>query len=82
MILKRNSPAPQYARIMLIAWMVVVFLFLFVPIVVIVIYSFNGGRNLYVWTEWSTRWYAAAIDNPRVLNALRVSVQTAVGSAI
>ena len=82
MILKRNSPAPQYARIMLIAWMVVVFLFLFVPIIVIVIYSFNGGRNLYVWTEWSTRWYAAAIDNPRVLNALRVSVQTAVGSAI
>ena len=37
------------------------------------IYSFNGGRNLYVWTEWSTRWYAAALDNPRVLSALRVS---------
>jgi ABC-type spermidine/putrescine transport system permease subunit II len=78
----RNRQNLDLARAALIAWMIVVFLFLFVPIVVIVVYSFNGGRNLYVWTEWSSRWYAAAIDNPRVLNALRVSVQTALANAV
>ncbi len=59
-----------------------IFIFLFLPIAVIVIYSFNGGRNLYIWTEWSTRWYGAVIDNPRVLSAFRVSVQTALINAV
>lgn len=72
-----NRTSTDYARIALLAWMFAVFLFLFLPIAVIVLYSFNGGRNLYVWTEWSVHWYGAAIDNPRVLNALTVSVKTA-----
>jgi ABC-type spermidine/putrescine transport system permease subunit II len=54
-----------------------VFLFLFLPILVVIIYSFNGGRNLYVWTEFSTRWYTVAVNNPRVVNALLVSLQAA-----
>ena len=82
MMPKPNRQPPRYGRIILLAWMVAIFIFLFLPIAVIVIYSFNGGRNLYVWTEWSTRWYGAAIDNPRVLNALRVSVQTALINAV
>ena len=61
----------------LLGWMAVVFLFLFVPILVVVIYSFNGGRNLYIWTEFSSFWYTAALRNPRVLNALSISVQAA-----
>lgn len=77
----KNKQRPDLARAALVAWMIAVFLFLFVPIVVIIVYSFNGGRNLYVWREWSWRWYVAAIDNPRVLNALRVSVQTALVNA-
>lgn len=68
---------PGTARILLLAWMVLVFVFLFLPILVVVIYSFNGGRNLYAWTEFSTRWYGAAIDNPRVVNALLVSLKAA-----
>lgn len=78
----RNRQRPRYGRTLLLLWMAAIFVFLFLPIAVIVIYSFNGGRNLYVWTEWSTRWYGAAIDNPRVLNALRVSVQTALINAV
>lgn len=78
----RNKQKPDLARAALVAWMIAVLFFLFVPIVVIIVYSFNGGRNLYVWTEWSSRWYAAAVDNPRVLNALRVSVQTALVNAV
>lgn len=58
-------------------WMGLVFLFLFLPIVVVIIYSFNGGRNLYIWTEFSTAWYPAVFENPRVMHALNVSVEAA-----
>jgi putrescine transport system permease protein len=68
-------------RIVLLAWMTATFVFLYLPILVIVIYSFNGGRNLYVWTEWSTHWYGEAIDNPRALSALLVSIRTALINA-
>jgi ABC-type spermidine/putrescine transport system permease subunit II len=62
--------------------MVLVFAFLFLPIFVVVLYSFNGGRNLYIWTEFSTYWYAAAFDNPRVLSALGVSLKAAAINAV
>ena len=69
-------------RLVLLAWLAAVFVFLFLPIVVIIIYSFNGGRNLYVWTEWSTHWYGAIFDNPRATSALAVSLQTAFFNAV
>ncbi len=77
----RRRPTDR-ARILLLAWTALVFLFLFLPIFVVVLYSFNGGRNLYVWTEFSTRWYAAALDSPRVLSALSVSLQSALINAV
>jgi ABC-type spermidine/putrescine transport system permease subunit II len=77
-----NQPPTDYGRIVLLIWTAMVFAFLFLPIAVIVLYSFNGGRNLYVWTELSTRWYGAALDNPRVLSALAVSVKTALINAV
>lgn len=61
----------------LYAWMVLIFIFLYAPIAVVVIYSFNGGRNLYIWTEFSTFWYSAVFENPRVINALYVSLRAA-----
>lgn len=78
----RNRLPGHYGHFLLLAWTALIFVFLFLPIAIIVIYSFNGGRNLYIWTEWSTRWYGAVIDNPRVLSALRVSVQTALINAV
>lgn len=69
-------------RWLLIFWMVLVFAFLFLPILVVVIYSFNGGRNLYVWTELSTFWYGYALGNPRVLSTLSVSLQAALINSI
>ena len=76
---RHRSPDP--ARIVLLVWTALVFAFLFLPIFVVVLYSFNGGRNLYIWTEFSMRWYGAALDNPRVLSALSVSLKTAITAA-
>ena len=77
-----NQPPRNYGRLILLAWMTCMFLFLFLPIFVIVIYSFNGGRNLYVWTEWSAHWYAEALGNTRAVGALWVSLQTAMINAV
>jgi len=83
-----TSPVPanrqphNLARTALLVWTALMFLFLFLPIFVIVIYSFNGGRNLYVWTEWSAHWYAEALGNSRALGALWVSLQTALANAV
>jgi ABC-type spermidine/putrescine transport system permease subunit II len=77
-----RRPRPNPGRVAALTWMVLVFAFLFLPIFVVVLYSFNGGRNLYIWTEFSTYWYAAAFDNPRVLSALGVSLKAAAINAV
>ena len=82
MTVKANRRPVNHGRILLLIWMVAIFIFLFLPIVVIVIYSFNGGRNLYVWNGWSAHWYAVAIDNPRALDALFVSIRAALINAV
>jgi ABC-type spermidine/putrescine transport system permease subunit II len=79
--LQRNKLPRDLGRILLLAWAGLVTVFLFMPIAVIVLYSFNGGRNLYIWTEWSTRWYATAVSNRRAVEALVVSLQAGVLSA-
>jgi len=80
--MKPNRMPKNHGRVVLLVWMTAVFIFLFLPIAVIIIYSFNGGRNLYIWTEWSTRWYAAVLSNPRAIDALIVSLQAALINAI
>ena len=77
---RKRKPA-EPARIVLLAWMALVFAFLFLPIFVVVLYSFNGGRNLYVWTEFSPYWYGEALSNPRVVSALVVSLEAALINA-
>ena len=77
-----NHQPRNRGRIIFLTWMTAIFIFLYLPIFVIIIYSFNGGRNLYVWTEWSTHWYGEAIDNPRALGALSVSIRTALINAV
>ncbi|MFT3671895.1 ABC transporter permease [Aestuariivirga sp.] len=77
-----NRQPRDFARTALLVWTALMFLFLFLPIFVIVIYSFNGGRNLYVWTEWSAHWYAEALGNSRAIGALWVSLQTALANAV
>jgi ABC-type spermidine/putrescine transport system permease subunit II len=78
----RRRPARSPGRVVLLAWMALVFAFLFLPIFVVVLYSFNGGRNLYIWTEFSTYWYGAVFDNPRVIGALGVSLKAAAINAV
>ena len=58
-----------------------VLLFLYVPIVFIVLYAFNGSRGQ-TWpiTDWTTEWFGAAVGNPRLHEALILSIEAALGA--
>ncbi len=62
------------------------FLFLYVPIVSLVVYSFNESQLVTVWTHFSTRWYAALLQDDELIAAawlsLRVALLTAFASVV
>lgn len=43
--------------------------FLYLPILVLVVYSFNAGNIVMVWTGFSTEWYAKAFANADIRKA-------------
>ena len=55
--------------------------FLYLPIVVLVIYSFTASRLVGIWGGWSTRWYAALLDDRDMLDSAWISLRIAVVSA-
>ena len=59
-----------------------VYVFLYLPIAVIAIFSLNAGRNASQFTGFSTQWYAKALSNPFVMEALWTSFVVALCSAI
>ncbi|AQA03352.1 hypothetical protein BVC93_14060 [Mycobacterium sp. MS1601] len=58
------------------------FVFLFAPIVVVLAYAFNAGEIITVWAGFSTRWFAEALNNPQIVDAIGTSVIIALGSAV
>lgn len=57
------------------SWLVL--LFLYAPIAVLVVFSFNDNRSVVRWTEFSLRWYAAALENDDIRRSAMISVQVA-----
>ena len=55
--------------------------FLYAPIAILVIYSFNASRLVTVWGGWSTRWYAALLEDRAMIDAALASLGIAVVSA-
>jgi putrescine transport system permease protein len=62
------------------------FLFLYIPIISLVVYSFNESQLVTVWTRFSTRWYAALLQDDELIAAgwlsLRVALLTAFASVV
>jgi putrescine transport system permease protein len=57
------------------------FLFLYGPIAILVIMSFNASKLVTVWGGFSTRWYAALLEDAATQRAAAVSLQAAAASA-
>src|SRR5216684_780153 len=55
--------------------------FLYAPIAILVVYSFNASRLVTVWGGWSTRWYAALIEDRAMIDAALASLGIAIVSA-
>lgn len=53
------------------------FVYLYAPLAVVVVYSFNANRIAGVWTEFSLKWYASALQNQPLMNALKTSLTVA-----
>jgi putrescine transport system permease protein len=57
------------------------YIFLFAPIVSVIVYSFNESRLVTVWSGFSTKWYAALVQDGRILDAVRLSLTIAAFAA-
>ena len=57
------------------------FAFLYLPILLLVLFSFNESRLVTVWGGFSTRWYAALLQNQAMLDAAWVTLRVALLSA-
>jgi putrescine transport system permease protein len=55
--------------------------FLYAPIAILIIYSFNASRLVAVWGGWSTRWYAALLEDRAMIDAAVASLGVALASA-
>ena len=55
--------------------------FLYLPIAILMIYSFNASRLVAVWGGWSTRWYAALLEDRAMIDAALASLGIATVSA-
>ena len=57
-------------------------LFIYVPMFILVIYSFNGGRLVTVWSGWSLKWYVGLLDNTKLMTAVFRSLEIAFYTSI
>lgn len=55
--------------------------FLYAPIVLLVVYSFNAGRLVTVWSGASLRWYRVLASDAQMLGAVWVSLRVGLVSA-
>lgn len=57
------------------------FAFLYIPILILIIYSFNAGRSVAVWSGWSTKWYISVFQNDQLLDAAWITLKVGAISA-
>jgi len=64
-----------------VAAIVLGLLFLYVPIAILVLYSFNDGRLVTVWSGFSLRWYRALLHDRQMLDAIWTTLRVGALSA-
>lgn len=57
------------------------FIFLYAPIAILAAMSFNASRLVSVWGGFSTKWYAALLENEPLIESTKISLAAAVLSA-
>lgn len=63
-----------------ISWLVL--LFLYAPVAVLIVFSFNDNRSVVRWTEFSLRWYSAALENGDIRRSALISLEVALTATV
>lgn len=58
-------------------WLALVFMFLYIPLIFLVVFSFNSTRQDGVFTGFSLRWYAALMEDSRLVEGFFLSLKVA-----
>src|SRR5689334_23290626 len=61
-------------------WLSSVYLFLYIPLFFLIVFSFNSTRQDGVFTGFSTRWYQALLEDPRLVEGFWLSLKVALTS--
>ena len=59
-------------------WLVLVYLFLYAPLVFLIVFSFNSTKQDGVFTGFSMQWYAALMNDSRLVSGFLLSLRVAV----
>lgn len=82
-IFNRSTGSRELRRQPLFTWITwFALLFLYAPIAVLIAFSFNDNRSVVRWTEFSLRWYAAALENDDIRRSAMISLQVAFTSTV
>ncbi len=57
------------------------FAFLYIPMLILIVYSFNAGKLVTVWSGFSFKWYGQLIHNDAFLGAAWITLKVAVISS-
>lgn len=63
----------QFGRL----WLLLVYLFLYIPLLFLIVFSFNSTRQDGIFTGFSLRWYAALMDDSRLVDGFFLSLKVA-----
>ena len=63
----------QFGRL----WLLLVYLFLYIPLLFLIVFSFNSTRQDGIFTGFSLRWYAALLDDSRLVDGFFLSLKVA-----
>ena len=58
-------------------WLLSVFLFLYAPLLFLILFSFNSTRQDAVFTGFSLRWYAALMEDNKLVDGFLLSLKVA-----
>jgi spermidine/putrescine transport system permease protein len=71
------------SKLLLRTWVSLVYLFLFAPILMVILMSFSTAKySIFPIKGWTTKWYADAFADEKIISALQASVTIAVISSL
>jgi spermidine/putrescine transport system permease protein len=62
--------------------LITAYLFLYIPIAVLVVMSFNASKIPFIWTGFSTQWYASLLNNEAIRQGFINTMIVAIGATI